>query len=106
MFMKNGALPNGLDPGDKQPGPGTDLMEKLMADWSWRPTVNEWPRGLRRSVAEAYAVDPGYVYTKLAVLAWETCRRFSRVAPALRPWSFPAYAGPVARPPRIGPNVG
>lgn len=89
MFMTHTAPPNGLDPGDRMPGAGgdpLDEMDSLMSDWSWR---DQRP-------------DPGYVYTEAERFRWwiHSCTGFPM--PAVRPWSFPAYRGPVARPPRIG----
>jgi hypothetical protein len=89
MFMTHHAPPNGLDPGDRMPGAGgdpLDEMDSLMSDWSWR---DQRP-------------DPGYVYTAFERLMWQFEHEMGLQLPAVRPWSFLAYRGPVARPPRIG----
>lgn len=89
MFMTHHAPPNGLDPGDKMPGASGsifDEMDELMADWSWR----------------GRQTDPGYVYTPAECERWRIHNLMGFQMPALRPWSFPAYRGPVAPPPRIG----
>jgi hypothetical protein len=89
MFMTHHAPPNGLDPGDRMPGAGgdpLDEMDSLMSDWSWRDQ----------------RADPGYVYTWQECVRWDMHHVRRMQMPAVRPWSFPAYRGPVARPPRIG----
>lgn len=89
MFMTHHAPPNGLDPGDKMPGASGsifDEMDELMADWSWR----------------GRQTDPGYVYTVEERLKWWIHNAMGFPMGAARPWSFPAYRGPVAPPPRIG----
>lgn len=66
----------------------TDLLAKLMGDWSWRP--------------EMQPVDPGYVYLWGERVFWELEHREGRQTPAIRPWMVRAYRGPVQPPKRIG----
>lgn len=90
MFMTHHAPPNGLNPTDRWPLPVTgsifDEMDSLMSDWSW---CDQRP-------------DPGYVYTEGERMRWHIWNAMGFQMPAVRPWSFPAYRGPIARPPRIG----
>lgn len=67
--------------------PALDEMDELMSDWSWRQGQ----------------FDPGYVYTEAERNWWLVYHLTGGPSfPAVRPWSFPAYIGPVAPPPRIG----
>lgn len=90
MYMTHHAPPNGLDPGDRMPGTVSsvfDEMDDLMADWSWRDG----------------GIDPGHIYTAEEIKAYEAfvAANPTKIAPAVKPWSFPAYVGPAA-PARFG----
>jgi hypothetical protein len=94
---------NGLEASSEPAGSASDPNADLFGDWAWKP--------------DRYPQDPGYVFSLEAVsslnaahellahneLSIPASHRFSMCRP--RPWSFPAYTGPVERPRRIGPRT-
>ena len=100
-----------------------------MSDWSWRPRRSDlaplvyvyseaeraqWVRqaecnasAIRNEACERSLLGcvccPGAYDDPRRCLACDDDKGGYRTTmPALQPWSFPAYRGPVARPPRIG----